>query len=59
MIYVICVIIMIKKIVTIQLPKTQSPLHLTDIIMSALIYHVSLSSRQCSQTRPYALIFGG
>ncbi|MDR1053009.1 MAG: hypothetical protein LBL39_02435 [Planctomycetaceae bacterium] len=26
--------------------------------MSALIYHVSLSSRQHSQTRPYALIFG-
>ncbi|MDR1054138.1 MAG: hypothetical protein LBL39_08175 [Planctomycetaceae bacterium] len=25
--------------------------------MSALIYHVSLSSRQSSQTRPYALIF--
>jgi hypothetical protein len=25
--------------------------------MSALIYHVSLSSRQCPQARPYALIF--
>jgi hypothetical protein len=30
---------------------------LTDFIIAALIYHASLSSRQCPQTRPYALIF--
>jgi hypothetical protein len=29
---------------------------LTDFIIAALIYHASLSSRQCTQTRPYALI---
>jgi hypothetical protein len=30
---------------------------MTDFIIATLIYHVSLSSRQRQQTRPYALIF--
>jgi hypothetical protein len=33
------------------------PSHLTDFIITALIYHVSLSSRKHFTTRPYALIF--